>query len=57
MGGKKLQNFYLIVTVKFDHCLRSRNDGGSPHEDDSFIFVAEVGLHAAKGKKNGILSN
>ena len=42
--------FYLIVTVKFDHCLRKRNDGGSPHEDGSFIFVTETGLHAIKGK-------
>ena len=25
-----------IVTLKFDHCLRSRIDGGSPHEDGSF---------------------
>ena len=34
----KLWNQYMEV-----------NDGGSPHEDGSFIFVGEVGFQAIKG--------
>ena len=45
-----MQIFHLIAAVKFDYCLRSRNDGGSPHEDGGFIFVAETEFYAIEGK-------
>ena len=44
-----MQSF--IISFKFNHCLRGGNVGGSPHEDSSFILVAEMGLIAIKGKE------
>ena len=50
MVVNNLQTFVSIVTAKFNHCFSSSNDGGSPHENGSFIFVAEMELQVMKSK-------
>ena len=48
------KQLYFILASIFDHCLPSRNDGGSPHKDGRFTFVAGTGMEGDKKQRMGL---
>ena len=52
-GSKQAANIFIWSSLSnsiIAFQVESRNDGGSPHEDGSFIFVAATGLYTIESK-------